>query len=61
MKIHLKIPRIIIYALWIIVLLVLYDYFRVWFLMVALLIALAGGAIDILFLYMMAGRTDVSL
>ena len=61
MKIHLKIPRIIIYALWIIVLLVLYDYFRVWFLMVALLIALAGGAIDILFLYLMAGRTDVSL
>ncbi|MDD7664511.1 MAG: DUF58 domain-containing protein [Lachnospiraceae bacterium] len=61
MKIHLKIPRIIIYALWIIVLLVLYDYFRVWFLMVALLIALAGGAIDILLLYLMAGQTDVTL
>ncbi|MGN0242092.1 MAG: hypothetical protein ACI4CS_10430, partial [Candidatus Weimeria sp.] len=61
MKIHLKIPRIIVYALWIFVLLVLYDYFRVWFLMVALLIALAGGAVDILLLFLMAGKTDVSL
>lgn len=61
MKIHLRIPRIIIYALWLIVLLGLYDYFRVWFLMVALLLALAGGAIDILLIYLMSGRTRLTL
>lgn len=47
--------------LWLIILVVLFDYFRVWFLMMALIIALAGGALDVLLLYLMAGKTQVTV
>lgn len=61
MKIHLRLQRLIIYVLWLIILVVLFDYFRVWFLMMALIIALAGGALDVLLLYLMAGKTQVTV
>ncbi|MDD6550854.1 MAG: hypothetical protein PUF16_03655 [Lachnospiraceae bacterium] len=51
----------IIYVLWLIVLIVLFDHFRVWFLMMALIIALAGGVLDALLAYLMAGKTQVTV
>ena len=60
-KIHLRLQRLIIYVLWLIILVVLFDYFRVWFLIMALIIALAGGALDVLLLYLMAGKTQVTV
>lgn len=61
MKLHLRIHRIIIYVIWLVVLVMLYDYFRVAFLMAALIIAALSGAADVLLAYLMAGRTEVKL
>lgn len=61
MKLHLRIHRIIIYVIWLVVLVMLYDYFRVAFLMAALIIAAFSGAADVLLAYLMAGKTEVKL
>jgi len=61
MKLHLRIHRILLFVLWIVVLVLLYGHFRVRFLIVALILALAGGVSDIWILYRMAVNTEVML